>query len=210
MNKTLTDNQAEKHRAEKDAAQAEEAKDKEHRQKGEVMECGCCFDTITILKVTHCNGEEPHFFCLDCAQSNAKNDIGNSRYELRCMDGSGCRATFSRQQKARFLDTKMIEKLERLQQQDEIRQAELQNLWTCPFCDFAAICPPIDLDREFRCHNPDCEEVCASYFPHLLWPVTSATQANDLTLLIIWLNTWAQPHDTCSFWRDDAGMSHSL
>lgn len=123
------------------------------------MDCACCFDTVTILKITHCNGDEPHFFCLDCAQQNANTDIGNSRYGLRCMDGSGCTATFSRQERERFLDPKSIEKLERLQQQDEIRLADLQNLCTCPFCDFAAICPPIEEDREFRCHNPECEEV---------------------------------------------------
>ena len=78
------------------------------------------------------------------------------------MDGSGCTATFSRQERIRFLDAKSIEKLERLQQQDEIRLADLQNLSTCPFCDFAAICPSIEEDREFRCHNPECEEVLTS------------------------------------------------
>lgn len=138
---------------------AQEAQDKEHRARGEVMDCGCCFDTVTILKITHCNGDEPHFFCLECAQQNANTDIGNSRYALRCMDGSGCTASFSRQERERFLDAKSIEKIERLQQQDEIRLADLQNLCTCPFCDFAAICPPIEEDKEFRCHNPECEEV---------------------------------------------------
>lgn len=86
-------------------------------------------------------------------------DIGNSRYELRCMDGSGCRSTFSREQRAKFLDEKTIEKLECLQQQDEIRRANLQNLVACPFCDFVAECLPTEIDREFRCHNPECEEV---------------------------------------------------
>lgn len=75
------------------------------------------------------------------------------------MHESGCTATFSRDQRQRFLDSKTIEKLERLQQQDEIRKAELPNLSTCPFCDFAAICPPVEEDREFRCHNPECAEV---------------------------------------------------
>lgn len=138
---------------------AEAAQDREHRARGEVMDCGCCFDTVTILKITHCNGDEPHFFCLDCAQQNANTDIGNTRYGLRCMDGSGCTATFSRQERERFLDAKTIEKIERLQQQDEIRLADLANLCTCPFCDFAAICPPVEEDKEFRCHNPECEEI---------------------------------------------------
>lgn len=142
-----------------DAERVEEAKELEHIARGEVMDCGCCCETVTIPNLTHCNGEDPHFFCLDCARKNANNDIGNSQYKLCCMDFSGCKATFSREQRLRFLDEKTIEKLERLQQQDEIRLAELDNLWTCPFCDFAAIVPPIEQDREFRCHNPQCEEV---------------------------------------------------
>ena len=146
-------------KAARDAKQAEDAEDQRLRAMGEVMECQCCYDDFIPPKMTHCDGEGCHFFCLDCAKTNANTVIGNSRYVLQCMDGSGCKATFSRYERSRFLDDKTIEKLERLQQQDEIRMAEIQNLSTCPFCDFAAICVPVEEDREFRCHNPECEEV---------------------------------------------------
>ncbi|KAK0512374.1 hypothetical protein JMJ35_005502 [Cladonia borealis] len=146
-------------KAARDAKQAEDAEDQRLRAMGEVMECQCCYDDCIPPKMTHCDGEGCHFFCLDCAKTNANTVIGNSRYILQCMDGSGCKATFSRYERSRFLDDKTIEKLERLQQQDEIRMAEIQNLSTCPFCDFAAICVPVEEDREFRCHNPECEEV---------------------------------------------------
>ena len=146
-------------KAARDAKQAEDAEDQRLRAMGEVMECQCCYDDFIPPKMTHCDGEGCHFFCLDCARTNANTVIGNSRYILQCMDGSGCKATFSRYERSRFLDDKTIEKLERLQQQDEIRMAEIQNLSTCPFCDFAAICVPVEEDREFRCHNPECEEV---------------------------------------------------
>ena len=152
----------------KEAERAEAARDQEDIAKGEVMDCGCCCETVPIPKMTHCNGDEPHFFCLDCARRNAENDIGNSQYKLKCMDFSDCNATFSREQRKRFLDEKTMEKLERLQQQEELRLAELDNLATCPFCDFAAICPPIEEDREFRCHNPQCEEVCETPVTTLL------------------------------------------
>lgn len=75
------------------------------------------------------------------------------------MDGSGCNAQFSREQKQRFLDAKAFEALERLQQQTELRLAQLTNLSACPFCEFAAICPPVSIDKEFRCHNPECERI---------------------------------------------------
>ncbi|KAL8716594.1 MAG: hypothetical protein Q9225_006084 [Loekoesia sp. 1 TL-2023] len=145
---------------EKAAADAEAAEEKRLRDSGQVMECACCFgDDITINKITFCSADEPHSFCFDCAATNANTQIGLSRYVLVCMDGSGCKESFSRQERERFLDTKTIEKLERLQQQTELREADLPNLETCPFCDFAAICPPIEIDREFRCSNPECEKV---------------------------------------------------
>lgn len=142
-----------------DAAEAEALTDKEYRDNGDVMDCQCCFDSYTLNKVTHCDGDEPHFFCLECAERNAKNEIGNSRYQLKCMDFSGCKASFSREQKLRFLDEKTFGALERIQQQAELLQAEFEGLHRCPFCDFAAICPPVEVDKEFRCRNPECEKV---------------------------------------------------
>lgn len=59
-----------------------------------------------------------------------------------------------------------MDTLERLQQQDEIRLADLDDLTSCPFCDFAAICAPVEEDREFRCANPDCEKVSCRLCKH--------------------------------------------
>ena len=75
------------------------------------------------------------------------------------MAGGDCTAQFSRDQKHRFLDASSFEALERIQQQSELRLAELKNLAKCPFCDFAAICPSVTVDKEFRCGNPDCEKI---------------------------------------------------
>lgn len=148
-----------KRQLQKDEEDAEASNEREHRENGMMMECQCCFDDVPINKATHCDGEEPHFFCLECAKRNANNEIGNSRYKLLCMDGSGCKAEFAKEQMRRFLEEKAMDKLERLQQQEEIRLADLDDLTSCPFCDFAAICPPVEEDREFRCANPECEKV---------------------------------------------------
>ncbi|KAL8871596.1 MAG: hypothetical protein Q9174_002608 [Haloplaca sp. 1 TL-2023] len=147
-----------KRKVQKDTVAAEAAAEKALRDANQVMECKCCFDNVTINKVTFCSGDDPHPFCFDCATQNADTQIGLSRYTLSCMDESGCQATFSRGERARFLDVKKIDKLERIQQQTELREANLSNLETCPWCDFAAICPPIQVDREFRCGNEDCEK----------------------------------------------------
>lgn len=152
-------NGAAKRQIKKDAAVAEAEIEQEYRKNGDVLECLCCFESYPINKLTHCNGEELHFFCLECAETYAKNEIGSLRYELTCMAGGGCTASFSREQKQRFMTASSFEAIERIQQQAELRLAELTNLSTCPFCDYAAICPPVDIDKEFRCRNPECEKI---------------------------------------------------
>ncbi|KAL8732490.1 MAG: hypothetical protein Q9166_002704 [cf. Caloplaca sp. 2 TL-2023] len=144
----------------RDASAAEAAEEKALRDSNQVMECGCCFDDdVPINKVTFCNADNPHSFCFQCALTHANTQIGLARYELTCMHGDGCPATFSHLERNRFLDPRTIEKLDRLQQQTELRKANLSNLESCPFCDFAAECPPIETDKEFRCENPECQKV---------------------------------------------------
>lgn len=81
------------------------------------------------------------------------------RYQVQCVDTSGCQAKFSRARLQEAIGESLMEKLDRLQQQDEIQQAELEGLEACPFCEFKAIYPPVEEDREFVCKNPDCEIV---------------------------------------------------
>ncbi|SLM40238.1 hypothetical protein LPUS_10983 [Lasallia pustulata] len=138
---------------------AEAAEDAEYERSGDVMECQCCFSSTPFHKATHCSGDEPHFFCLECAKNYAASELGKQKWKLSCMDGSGCEAEFDRAQKLRFLDEKTFQTFERLEQQAAIKQAEMEGLASCPFCDFAAICPPVKVDREFRCRNPECEKV---------------------------------------------------
>ena len=92
---------------------------------------------------------------------NANNDVGVNKYNLQCMDGSVCKASFSRAERAKFLDEKFIKKLESLEQQDAIRLAaeHLQDFENCPFCHYGHICPPVNIDKEFRCEYPECQEV---------------------------------------------------
>ena len=111
-------------------------------------------------KIIHCNNNEnPHFSCIDCFRDYVKERIGVQEWKLKCYDCSDCEATYARSQRAIALDAKTMETLDRLQQQAEIKLADMKGLASCPFCDFAAICPPIKVDWEFRCENPECEKV---------------------------------------------------
>ncbi|KAL8681631.1 MAG: hypothetical protein Q9186_002300 [Xanthomendoza sp. 1 TL-2023] len=143
----------------RDASAAEAAEEKELRDNNQVLECGCCFDEIPINKIVFCNADEPHAVCFTCATTYVNTRIGESRHELLCIVDDGCKATFSRRERKRFLHARTIEKLERIEQQTWLREANVPNLEECPFCDFAAECPPIEVDKEFRCGNPECQKV---------------------------------------------------
>lgn len=84
----------------------------------------------------------------------AKTLIGEGKYDLRCMHPSLCTAEFLRSEMQRFLNDKELDQLDRLRQDTEL--AEVDGLVKCPFCDFAAICPPVEQDREFRCQGLEC------------------------------------------------------
>lgn len=89
----------------------------------------------------------------------AENEIGLSKYELVCMSMDGCDAGFSNDQRELFLDKNSAIALERIEQEAMLRLAGIDNLETCPFCPFAAEYPPVEIDKEFRCQNPECEYV---------------------------------------------------
>lgn len=98
---------------------------------------------------------EGHLFCLDCARRNAEHEVGRGQYKLLCM--TGCKAEFPRSEVPRFLDEKTSAALAKYEQEEMLRLAQLENLTKCPFCDYAAICAPVEEDKEFRCDNPDCK-----------------------------------------------------
>lgn len=80
------------------------------------------------------------------------------KYQLQCFDTSGCQAGFSRSDLKPAVGASLMAKLDKLQQQDEIARAGIDGLAECPFCDYKAICPPPEEDREFVCLNPKCEK----------------------------------------------------
>jgi TRIAD3 protein (E3 ubiquitin-protein ligase RNF216) len=60
------------------------------------------------------------------------------------------------------LDGRVLQLLVKRAQNEELRAANLDNLYSCPFCDFSII---IDTEGErlFRCQNPNClRESCLS------------------------------------------------
>ncbi|ODQ55001.1 hypothetical protein SAICODRAFT_89121 [Saitoella complicata NRRL Y-17804] len=141
---------------EKERERAERENEEFHELIGGMVECGCCFAEVPINRVSQC--EDGHLFCLECCRRNAETEIGMRRYQLKCMDGSGCKSLFVMSEVRHFLPEKNLEALLRIQQEEELRMADLEGLVRCPFCDYAEVIENPD-DKEFRCKNEGCLEV---------------------------------------------------
>ncbi|CAK3930414.1 Hypothetical predicted protein [Lecanosticta acicola] len=124
---------------------------------GETAECQACFEDLPMNRQIHCNGDTAHFTCFECAETYIKSEVGESRCRVLCT--AGCGAGFAHAQLQLLADKPLLEKLSQLQQEKDIRDAGLDDLEECPFCDYKAILPPVDVDFEFRCANPECEKV---------------------------------------------------
>lgn len=129
------------------------------RLEGTLKECECCFADCAMNRMVHCDGVLLHWFCKDCVRRMAETQVGLSKYELACMSTDGCQAGFAHDQQQLFLGRKTRVALERIEQEHILRMAGIEDLETCPFCPFAAEYAPVEVDREFRCQNPACQEV---------------------------------------------------
>ncbi|KAL5003273.1 hypothetical protein BDV10DRAFT_68913 [Aspergillus recurvatus] len=146
-------------RKKKEEVEAERANEEEHMRTGNLIECQCCYGDVPANRCLPCEGDDLHFFCFTCIRRAADNQIGMMKYTLQCFDVSGCQAPFDRRQLKEVLGLSVMEKLDSLQQEDEIRKAGLEGLEDCPFCSYKAVLPPVEEDREFRCENSTCRVV---------------------------------------------------
>ena len=151
-----------------------------HQLQGSLVDCQCCFDEAPINRTVNCEGDETHFFCNRCINTSANEQIGFLRHDMTCMDTSGCGAELSNEALARALPVKISDKLAELKQLAEIKAAGLDGLEQCPFCDYQAVCAPIDVDTLFECLNPNCEKVsCRKCKEHSHVPRTCEEAKKD-------------------------------
>ncbi|KAF2488232.1 hypothetical protein BDY17DRAFT_230872, partial [Neohortaea acidophila] len=120
-------------------------------------ECSACYDDLPMNRQIHCNGRVAHFTCFDCVEMYIKSEVGESRCRVICP--AGCGSGFTQQQLDQLSNKQLLEKFAQIQQEKDIRDAGLEDLEECPFCDYKAILPPVEQDFEFRCANPECERV---------------------------------------------------
>ena len=137
--------------------QEEEANLQRAKDAGETAECSACFDDRPMNRQIHCDGPTTHFTCFDCAHTYISSEVGEARCNVVCP--SGCGAGFAHSQLHLLPDTPLLDKLAQIRQEKDIRDAGLDDLAECPFCDYKVCLPPVETDFEFRCYNPDCEQV---------------------------------------------------
>ncbi|KAF9426239.1 hypothetical protein BGZ94_006776 [Podila epigama] len=144
----------------KELAEIEKAEEEErnlqyYTERGELVECGCCYDDVPPNRTASC--DEGHLFCLSCSRRGAEVELGYQRTVLKCMT-DGCTSQFSDSEAIRFLPLPVFKGLQKTRQQSEIKMAGLDSLVECPFCSYAAIVENDD-DKEFRCMGRKCKKV---------------------------------------------------
>jgi hypothetical protein len=138
---------------------AEHLNEVKYRAAGNLIECQCCFGDVPANRAITCDGDDIHLFCYSCVKKGAESQVGLMKYEMKCFDVSGCQAHFHRKLLRQVVGDKLMDKLDYYQQRDEIEKAGIEGLEDCPFCDFRAICSPVEEDKEFQCQNTDCKKI---------------------------------------------------
>lgn len=146
-----------KRRKAEDVSREEENNVREAVLAGEMTECQCCFDEFPLNRMVGCDGATMHFLCRECVKSYVESEMGSSRCRPICFADPTCGGKFTRQQLQECLIDTTFDRLEHMQQMQDLESAGL-DLDECPFCDFKQICPPVDEDKEFRCLNPKCRK----------------------------------------------------
>ncbi|KAJ2928164.1 hypothetical protein H1R20_g8934, partial [Candolleomyces eurysporus] len=118
------------------------------------VECGCCFSDFIAESMAQCLAF--HSICQRCLQSYVSTQLGSQNPVLKCIYTSGCNVSFPDSELRRLLSPKLLLLYDKLNQQRELTEAEIEDLEECPFCDWACI---IEMDVEedvlFRCGNKE-------------------------------------------------------
>lgn len=116
--------------------------------------CGCCYrddllpeDCVTCI--------EGCLFCRECVRTGAEHCLAEAKTQYKCL--SDCESTFTDGTLQLVLIPVTYQRLTQRRQMEEVAQADIVGLETCPFCEYATI--PAEEDKIFQCQNIDCKKV---------------------------------------------------
>ncbi|CAN9222394.1 unnamed protein product [Alternaria alternata] len=111
---------------------AEEANLKHAEMNNEMGECVCCFDDVPLNRMISCNGDIIHFYCVNCPRQQIETQMGQSRCRPKCFGVDDCNGTFTRRQLQQVLSDTTFERLEHMQQREDLEAAGLDFLLRMP------------------------------------------------------------------------------
>jgi hypothetical protein len=124
------------------------------RADGALFECQCCFDEESLL-IEVCMCTAGHMFCPDCVRRGAEVGIGDNKTRINCMQD--CTAEIEPRVLERVLKPSIFQRLAERLANEELMNANLENLVQCPACNFAVIIP--ESEKLIECKNPGCGKV---------------------------------------------------
>lgn len=129
------------------------------KRMGLFQTCSCCYDE-EVMPDDIVNCPQGCRFCKSCVKRSSEIAVGEGKVNFPCLSGN-CNAEFSLRVLQTVLEPKVFSKMAQKKALAEVKAALLDELESCPFCDFANI--PAPEDKLFRCFNPDCmKESCRS------------------------------------------------
>ncbi|RNA12146.1 E3 ubiquitin ligase, partial [Brachionus plicatilis] len=90
----------------------------------------------------------------NCIKKYAETNIGEMKYEFPCF-GIECDSKFSQKTLEMVLEKNIFEKLCKKLCTKAVQEANLENLESCPFCEYVAIVESSE-EKIFYCMNPEC------------------------------------------------------
>ncbi|KAF1989365.1 hypothetical protein K402DRAFT_295694, partial [Aulographum hederae CBS 113979] len=126
------------------------------------VECLICFEQFPPTDMIKCSSSsDPHEACRNCVGRHIGSLLADSNGQTECMTGE-CKGTYTSNDLRSILKPADFEKLEKLQQGKELRDAKIP-LERCPHCEYQLDMSevPTTVNSIFQCMNDLCmQESC--------------------------------------------------
>nr|KAI8765240.1 E3 ubiquitin-protein ligase RNF216-like [Biomphalaria glabrata] len=123
------------------------------------VECSCCFGGFDIALMAQCT--DCHLICKECLSMYVKEmAYGSGKINLECLS-SDCGMSYPISELQRCLDKTLVDKLQERGFMEDIKMAGVDDLISCPGCNFTATLSPTV--KMFLCRNLDCQKAICRY-----------------------------------------------
>ena len=126
----------------------------EARLKGELHDCAICLQA-EVLQEELLPCPAGHQFCRECVRRHGEEQVGQGRGAIPCMDMT-CTQPYTLFTLEKVLPTRLHSLVVERVQAEEVRQAAVEDLVSCPFCPYSVSIDPEEGSHVFHCENPDC------------------------------------------------------